>query len=57
MRRVRRARRLRGGVTAEYLVIVFVVAIFALAAWEAFGDAVEDDVNARHQEFGIFEGT
>ena len=52
-----RNRREAGGIAAEYLVILFVVAIAAIGAWQAFGDAVQNDVNDRHQEFGIFEGS
>ena len=42
----------RGAGFVEYIILVGLVALFCIAAYQAFGDAVTDKVNEQAEEVG-----
>lgn len=45
-------RREFGGISVEYISILVLVCILGVSAWKSYKEAVKDDVEARHTEFG-----
>lgn len=41
-----------GGVSAEYVVVLLLVAIVSIGAWQSYQQTIEDDAAAQYQTFG-----
>ncbi len=42
----------RGAVSVEYVVVLLLVALVGLAAWQSYQQTIEDDANAQYRTFG-----
>ncbi len=45
-----------GGFSVEYVVILFLIAVFAITAWTQWERAVTDDARNEYQSFGYPPG-
>lgn len=44
-----------GSVTVEYVVVLVLIAIVSISAWNAYEDAVNENVQSEYETFGYTE--